>query len=49
MERLFAKARREMRPAFLFISNSFAVPGAPADEIVRVDDGQRTELHVWRM
>jgi hypothetical protein len=49
MPALMDKARREMKPGALLVSNSFAVPGISADEIVEVDDGRRTKLHVWRI
>lgn len=48
MERLFAKARQEMKAGSLFISNTFAVPGEEPDEVVEVDDRRRTRLFVWR-
>ena len=49
MARLWDKARREMRPGSLFISNSFAVPGAEPDEAVQLDDLARGRLLLWRM
>ena len=49
MPDLYEKARREMRPGSLLISNSFIVPGKPADETVDVGDGRKTRLHLWRM
>ncbi len=49
MPALYRKARAEMPPGTLFISNSFTVAGSPADSLVTVDDRRRTELHVWRM
>lgn len=49
MERLFDKAKAEMRPGSLLVSNSFEVPGHPADEVIEVADRRRTQLHVWRM
>ncbi|MEO5337660.1 MAG: hypothetical protein H7841_12305 [Magnetospirillum sp. WYHS-4] len=49
MPRLFAKAKAEMRPGSLLVSNSFEVPGHPADRIVEVEDRRRTRLHIWRM
>ncbi len=49
MPALYRKARAEMRPGTLFVSNSFAVPGSPADSLVAVDDRRRTRLHIWRM
>jgi SAM-dependent methyltransferase len=48
MPELWRKARAEMRPGSLFVSNTFTVPGVPADETVHVGPGQRS-LHVWRM
>lgn len=49
MTRLFEKARREMRPGTLFVSNSFAVEGRDADRIIDVEDRRRTRLHVYSM
>lgn len=49
MTRLYEKARREMRPGTLFVSNSFPVEGVAADRIIEVDDGRRTRLHVYAM
>jgi len=49
MERLYAKARAEMRPGSLFISNTFAVPGQEPDEIVEVADRRRSRLLIWRL
>ena len=49
MARLYAKAREEMKPGSLFISNSFAVPDVDPDEIVEVDDSRRTRLLVFRL
>lgn len=49
MERLWRKARQEMRPGSLFISNSFAVPGVEPDERVELHDLSRARLLIWRM
>jgi hypothetical protein len=49
MARLYDKARREMKPGSLFISNSFAVPDVEPDAVVEVDDTRRTRLLVFRM
>ncbi|HEX9701996.1 MAG TPA: class I SAM-dependent methyltransferase [Rhodospirillales bacterium] len=49
MPALYEKAKREMMPGKLFVSNSFAVPGHDADDIVQVVDNRRTRLHLWRM
>lgn len=48
MPRLWEKARREMRPGSLLVSNSFPVPGATADVRVSLDERGRA-LHAWRM
>lgn len=49
MDRLWQKAKAEMRPGSLFISNSFTVPGVPADEVVELHDLNRARLLLWRM
>ena len=49
MPALWQKARREMAPGSLFISNSFAVPEVDADEVIEVDDGRRTHLFCYRL
>jgi hypothetical protein len=41
MPALWEKARREMPPGSLFVSNSFAVPGAVATRVIEVDDARR--------
>lgn len=47
MAELWRKARAELPPGALFISNSFAVPGVSPDFTVEV--GGRQRLLVWRM
>jgi|TARA_R100000005_G_scaffold96260_2_gene81880 hypothetical protein len=49
MPALFEKARAEMKPGSLFVSNSFIVPDHQPDEVVEVMDRRRTKLLVWRM
>lgn len=49
MPRLFEKAKAEMKPGSLFISNSFAVPDHAPDKIVEVNDRRGTKLLIWRM
>jgi len=49
MARIFEKARAEMRPGTLLVSNSFAVPGQEPSSVIDVDDGRRTRLHLYRM
>lgn len=49
MPRLWEKARAEMRPGSLFISNTFAVPGIEPDEVVELHDLSHARLLIWRM
>lgn len=49
MARLWDKARREMRPGSLLVSNSFAVPGVAPEQVIELDDLSRARLLVWRM
>lgn len=49
MTDLFAKAKMEMRPGTLFISNSFGVPGNQPDRIIDVPDKRETRLLLWQM
>lgn len=49
MDALWDKAKREMRPGTLFISNTFAVAGQAPQETVSVDDLHHSSLFFWRM
>jgi len=49
MERLWQKARNEMRPGTLFISNTFAIPGQLPQDTVTLDDLHGSTLYIWRM
>jgi SAM-dependent methyltransferase len=49
MQRLYDKARHEMKRGSLFISNSFTVPGAEAERVLEVNDRRRTKLYYWRL
>jgi len=49
MPALYDKAKREMRPGSLLVSNTFAVPDRAADDTRAVPDRRRTTLHLWRM
>lgn len=46
---LYEKAVSEMSDESRLISNSFVVPGHPAQAVTDVNDRRQTELHVWRM
>lgn len=47
MAELWAKARREMRPGSLLVSNSFEVPGVPAGEVIALHDWRDSRLLLW--
>ena len=49
MPALYEKVRREMKPGTRFVSNSFTVPGVPADDTVIVSDRRRTKLYIWNI
>jgi hypothetical protein len=49
MSELWLKAKREMRPGALFVSNSFAVPEVEADAEIEVDDARKTRLYCYRL
>jgi hypothetical protein len=49
MERLWQKAKSEMKPGAVFISSTFSVPGESPLETVKVDDLHHSTLLIWRM
>jgi hypothetical protein len=49
MEKLWRKARAEMRPGTLFISSTFAIPDQAPHETRAVDDLHHSTLLIWRM
>jgi SAM-dependent methyltransferase len=48
MPRLYEKVQDELAPGSLFISNSFRVPDHEPDRVVKVKDGRKTELLIWK-
>ena len=48
MARVWQKARREMRPDSLLVSNSFAVPDIAPERVVEVGDRRNTQLLCYR-
>lgn len=46
---LWQKAKAEMKPGSLFVSNSFPVPDVAPSEIVAVDDRRQTQLYCYRV
>ena len=49
MERLWRKARAEMRPGTVFISSTFTVPDQAPQQKIQVDDLHRSTLLIWRI
>lgn len=49
MPDLWAKARAEMPVGSLLISNTFGIPGQPADQQIELHDWRRSSLFLWRM
>jgi Putative methyltransferase len=49
MKALWDKAKQEMRPGSLFISNTFAVPDQPPQETIAIEDMHHSTLYLWRM
>ena len=48
MPRLWDKARAEMKPGALLVSNSFVVPRVESTKTIDVADGRHTRLHCYR-
>jgi hypothetical protein len=38
-----------MRPGSLLVSNSFEIPGVPADEVIELHDWRASRLLLWRL
>jgi hypothetical protein len=49
MERLWRKAKAEMRPGTVFVSSTFSVPGQLPAETVTTNDLHHSTLLIWRM
>lgn len=49
MARLWEKARAEMRPGSLLISNSFPVPGVLPSEAIELHDLSHARLLIWKL
>jgi hypothetical protein len=49
MADLWRKARSEMRPGTLFISNTFAVPDVEASGMIQLDDLHHSTLYLYRL
>ena len=49
MAALWEKARKEMRPGRLLISNTFVIPGVAADKSIKLDDFSNSTLYLWKI
>ena len=49
MSKLWDKARAEMRPQSLLISNSFAIPEVAPNEHIELHDWRSSQLLIWRL
>ena len=49
MPRLWSKAQAEMRAGSWLISNTFEIPGVPADRLFEINEGRQTALFLWQM
>ncbi|WP_296270341.1 class I SAM-dependent methyltransferase [Pseudomonas sp. UBA6323] len=49
MPRLWAKAQAEMRAGSWLISNTFEIPGVPAERLLAINEGRQTSLLVWQI
>jgi len=49
MERLWTKAKAEMRPGSLLVSNTFPVPGVDPAQVIPLDGRADARLFVYRM
>jgi len=49
MEKLWDKARAEMRPGTVFISSTFTVPDQIPQQTVQLDDLHNSTLLIWKM
>lgn len=49
MERLWRKARQEMNPGSLLVSNSFPIPGLSPEMTIEVGDHRQTQLFCYRI
>ena len=49
MDALWRKAKQEMRPGSVFISNTFAIADHPPQQTFTVDDLHHSTLYIWHM
>ena len=49
MAALWDKAKSEMRPGTLLISNTFDIPGIVPSQVIEIEDFNHSVLYLWRM
>jgi len=49
MPALWQQARAEMRSGSVLVSNTFGVPGVPADRVIELNDWKGARLYLWQM
>ena len=49
MKSLWHKARQEMQPGSIFISNSFIIPGVLPEKSLKLNDFSGSTLYMWRI
>lgn len=49
MTSLWQKAKKEMRPGSLFISNTFTISGIKPDKSIKLNDFSNSTLYVWKI
>jgi SAM-dependent methyltransferase len=47
MQAVWDKARAEMRPGSVLVSNSFAIPGVETDGVLEIEDRRKTRLYCY--
>lgn len=49
MPDVWKKAKAEMKPGSLLISNTFGIPGVPPQEVIEMNDWRGSKLFIWKM
>lgn len=49
MPDVWKKARAEMKPGSLLISNTFVIPGIPPHEVIDMADWRSSKIYIWKL
>ncbi len=49
MPDVWKKARAEMKPGSLLISNTFEIPGVPPHEVIDMADWRSSKIYIWKI